>query len=182
MATIPLIERKEDLSAPDRPIYDAIAQSRGRVQGPFAALLHSPALAERTALLGSYVRFESTLQPAVAELAVLVTAREFDCKHEWAAHIEHALKAGLSLATIRSVHQRNGPEGFAPDEAQIVSYVRQLLRAHAVDEPTLRALCGRLGVKGLVELTATVGYYAMLACTLNAFDIVHATPPEDLSI
>jgi hypothetical protein len=26
-------------------------------------------------------------------------------------------------------------------------------------------------VQGVVELTATIGYYAMLACTLNAFDV-----------
>ena len=30
----------------------------------------------------------------------------------------------------------------------------------------------RFGVDGLVELTATVGYYGMLACVLNAFDVV----------
>jgi hypothetical protein len=39
-----------------------------------------------------------------------------------------------------------------------------------------------LGEKGLVEVTATIGYYAMLACTLNAFDVVTATGPEDLQI
>jgi len=41
---------------------------------------------------------------------------------------------------------------------------------------------GRLGERGLVELTATVGYYAMLACTLNAFDVATASAPEDLKI
>jgi hypothetical protein len=34
----------------------------------------------------------------------------------------------------------------------------------------------------LVELTATIGYYAMVACTLNAFDIATATPSDDLTI
>ena len=36
--------------------------------------------------------------------------------------------------------------------------------------------------KGMVELTATIGYYAMLACTLNTFDVHTFTPPEDLKI
>jgi len=39
-----------------------------------------------------------------------------------------------------------------------------------------------LGEKGIVELTATIGYYAMLACTLNTFDVYTFTPPEDLKI
>jgi hypothetical protein len=39
-----------------------------------------------------------------------------------------------------------------------------------------------VGERGIVELTATVGYYAMLACTLNTFDVYTATPPEDLRI
>jgi hypothetical protein len=39
-----------------------------------------------------------------------------------------------------------------------------------------------LGERGLVELTATIGYYAMLACTLNAFDVVTTTAPEEFKI
>jgi 4-carboxymuconolactone decarboxylase len=47
---------------------------------------------------------------------------------------------------------------------------------------TFQALYGRLGEKGLVELTATIGYYAMLACTLNAFDVATASAPEEFKI
>jgi 4-carboxymuconolactone decarboxylase len=57
MARIAIIEKKEDLQPQHQSIYDAIAQSRGVVGGPFLALLHSPELAARTAHLGSYVRF-----------------------------------------------------------------------------------------------------------------------------
>jgi len=31
-------------------------------------------------------------------------------------------------------------------------------------------------------LTATIGYYAMVACTLNAFDLVTATGAEEFKI
>ena len=53
MARIAIIEKKEDLQPEHQSIYDAIAQSRGVVGGPFLALLHSPELAGRTAHLGS---------------------------------------------------------------------------------------------------------------------------------
>jgi hypothetical protein len=34
----------------------------------------------------------------------------------------------------------------------------------------------------MVELTATIGYYAMLACTLNTFDVATATEPDEFKI
>ena len=71
---------------------------------------------------------------------------------------------------------------FSFEDAQIVSFVREMLREHRVSETTFQALYGRLGERGLVELTATIGYYAMLACTLNTFDVYTVTPPEDLKI
>ncbi len=182
MARIPLMDKKESLPPEHHGIYDAIAQSRGQVRGPFAALLHSPQIAERTAHLGTYIRFESQLDPKIVEMAALAAARELECKHEWAAHVTHAAKAGIRQETIRAIHQRKAPDALSPDDAQIVSYVQELLRSHRVSEPAFQALLGRLGVRGLVELTATIGYYAMLACTLNAFEVVSAIPPVDLSI
>jgi 4-carboxymuconolactone decarboxylase len=182
MARIAIIEKKEDLQPEHQPTYDAIAQSRGVVGGPFLALLHSPELAGRTAHLGSYVRFESSLEPKVIELVALVSARELQCKHEWAAHVNHAQKAGIPLDTIRAVHQCRDAKDFTFEDAQIVSGVRELLRAHRITETTFQALYARFGERGLVELTATVGYYAMLACTLNAFDIATASAPEEFRI
>ena len=182
MARIPLIDKKESLPLEHHGIYDAIAQSRGVVRGPFAALLHSPQIAERTAHLGAYIRFESQLDPKIVELAALAAARELECRHEWAAHVTHAAKAGVGPETIRAIHQRKAPEGLSSDDAQIVSYVQGLLRSHRASEPTFQALLDRLGVRSLVELTATIGYYAMVACTLNAFEVVSVNPPEDLKI
>jgi len=182
MARIPLIDKKESLAPEHRKIYDAIAQSRGYVRGPFAALLHSPQIAGRTAHLGSYIRFESQLERKVLELAALVTARELDCKHEWAAHVGHAEKAGIPTETIRAIHQRRGAETFSYEDAQIVSCARELLHSHRLSEATFQALYSRLGETGLVELIAAIGYYAMLACTLNAFDVFSLCPPEYLKI
>jgi 4-carboxymuconolactone decarboxylase len=182
MARIATIEKKDDLAQEHQHVYDAIAASRGAVGGPWLALLHSPELAARTAHLGSYVRFESSLDHKIIEFAALVSARELDCKHEWAAHIVNGQKAGIPIETIRAVYEKMGAESFSSQEAQIVSFVREILHSHRVSETTFQALYGRLGEKGLVELTATVGYYAMLACTLNAFDVATATAPEEFKI
>ena len=182
MARIATITKKEELGPQGQRVFDAIAQSRGAVGGPWLALLHSPEMAERTMRLGSYVRFESTLDHKVIEFTALVTARELDCKHEWAAHINHASKAGIPAATVRLVHAKQGPESFSSEDAQIVSLVREMIHTHRVSEPTFQAIYARFGEQGMVELTATIGYYAMLACTLNTFDVHTFTPPDDLKI
>ena len=41
------------------------------------------------------------------------------------------------------------------------------------------ALRARFGTQALVELTATAGYYAMIACALNAF-AVEPEPGSDV--
>ncbi|MGH7265666.1 MAG: carboxymuconolactone decarboxylase family protein [Candidatus Rokuibacteriota bacterium] len=170
-ARIPLVERKDDLSAEARRAWDEIARSRGRVFGPFTALLQSPEMARRIAHLGAYVRFESALEPVDRELAILATARAMDCRYEWAAHVPLAREAGVRQEAIAAIRERRAPAGLTGEEAEIVAYVTRLLRDHRVDDATFAAARERLGVPRLVELTATAGYYAMLACALNAFAI-----------
>ena len=86
------------------------------------------------------------------------------------------------METVRLVHAKKGVESFSFEDAQIVSFVREMIHTHRVSEATFQAMYGRFGEKGMVELTATIGYYAMLACTLNTFDVYTATAPDDLKI
>jgi 4-carboxymuconolactone decarboxylase len=169
---IPLVDRREALPAEHRAAWDQIVESRGHVAGPFAALLHAPEIARRVADVGAYVRFEACALTGVQrELAILATARAMDCRYEWAAHGPLARKAGVRDEAIAAIRDRRAPAGLTPDEAAIVTYVTQLLRNHRVEDGTFAAARERLGVPGLVELTATAGYYAMLACTLNGFAV-----------
>lgn len=179
MTRIPAIEQKEQLAPEHHAVYDRIGRSRGKVAGPFTVLLHSPEVAGRTADLGAYIRFESKLTPQDRELAVITAARELDCRYEWAAHVREARRAGVREDAIAAIRDRRAPAGLTAEEAQLVNYVQQILRTYRVDESTFNAMRERFGVQVLVELTATVGYYGMLACTLNAFELAPA-PGDDL--
>jgi 4-carboxymuconolactone decarboxylase len=182
MTRIPLITRAEELAPAHRDVWLRIAKSRGSVVGPFAALLHSPVLADRTAELGAYIRFDSGLSATDRELVILSVARVFDCQFEWAYHVREARKAGVSAQAIAAIRERRVPAGLTAEEAEIVRYVSQLLVTHRTDEQSVAALRARLGVQGVVELTATIGYYAMLACTLNAFDVRPEAGEEELDV
>jgi len=182
MSRIPTIDDKEHLTPEDHAVYDAIVKSRGEVRGCFLALLHVPTIADHTASLGGYLRFDGKLGPKVRTLAAMTVSRELDCIHEWAAGVRNAEKNGISQETLVAVHRRQPTTGLPPGEAEIVDYVRALLHSHRVTEPAFQSMLKRLGVAGIVELTATIGYYSMISCTLNAFELSSSPNPVDFPI
>ncbi|MBI4639698.1 MAG: carboxymuconolactone decarboxylase family protein [Candidatus Tectomicrobia bacterium] len=171
MARIPAITQKESLPPHQQQIYDAIAESRGRISGPFTILLNSPEVAGRVAHLGAYIRFQSTLKPMIRELAILTTARELNCQYEWTAHVPLARQAGVREEAIASVGNRKAPEDLTSEEALIVQYGQELFRTQHVSDATFQKALAEFGVQGITELTATMGYYGMLAFALNTFEV-----------
>ena len=177
MPRIPAITR-EDLPADQRKHFDAISSERGGViSGPSAYWLHSPDLAERISHVGTYIRFENTLEPPVLELAVLTVARARDCQYVWSAHEPSALKAGVRPEAIEAVKNRTAPEGLTEHETLVFTYVNELLTNHRVPEATFAAALAWRGEQGIADLTATAGYYAMLTCALNAFVVLPTDRP-----
>lgn len=177
MARIHLIAAREDLPPEQQPAFEEIADSRGgRVAGPFQVLLHSPELARRIAHTGSYVRFDSTLPADVRELAIIASARANDCQYEWAAHEPLARSTGVRPEAIAAIRDGTAPAGLTSQEALVVGFTHQLLKANRVSEATFAAALETFGTQGLVELTATIGYYSMLACALIAFDVQPERP------
>lgn len=62
------------------------------------------------------------------ELAICAVARELDCEFEWAAHADHARKAGVREEAIKIDQDRKAPAGLTESEAEVVRYVLELLR------------------------------------------------------
>lgn len=168
----PITER-EPLDAAGKQAWDAVAERRGgRVGGPFGVLMHSPAAAERVARVGDHVRFDIDLPSAERELAIITTAREFDTEVEWAGHSRLAIEAGVPEATVDIVAKRGDLGGLTPREVEIITFVRELVGPkRRVSEATFKTLHARLGDHGMVDLATLVGYYAMLGCVLNTFEV-----------
>jgi len=88
-----------------------------------------------------------------------------------------AVKARGEQAAIREKHTR----GLPPNDAQIVDFTHQLLRKHRADEQTVKALRRRFGDDGFIQLTGAIGYYSMLAMTVNACELEAAAGAEVLT-
>lgn len=168
MTRVPLIAGDHDLTPEARAVADRIAESRGEVSLPFRLLLHSPALAERVADLGHLVRSGSSLSDADRELVTLATGRALGCSFVWESHVRAATAAGIPPATIAAL-QRD-PLGLAERERVLVSFVDELCASRTVADATFDAARRLLGIRAVVELALTVGYYTMLGSVMGACD------------
>jgi 4-carboxymuconolactone decarboxylase len=170
MARLTPITGKDQVAPKDRAIVDAIVASRGALQGPFTMFLHCPELAGRVAHLGAFIRFEGSLDKRVRVLAAMTVARELDAVYIWGAQIDGGRRLGIPEPTIAAIRERHN-RGLPPEDAQVVDFTRELIRNHRVDDATVKALRARFGSEGLIQLTGTIGYYSMLAMTVNACEL-----------
>lgn len=181
MARLPSITAKDQVAPKDHAVFDSIVASRGAVQGPFTMFLHSPELAGRLAHLGAFVRFEGSLDMRVRVLAAMTVAREFEAVYVWGAQAGGARRQGVPETTIAAIRE-NHSCGIPPQDAEIVDFTRQLLRKHRVDDATATAMRRRFGDDGFIQLTGAIGYYSMLAMTVNACELEAAPNAEVLKV
>jgi 4-carboxymuconolactone decarboxylase len=109
----------------------------------------------------------------------MVTAREFDAVYVWGAQTGSARRQGVPETTITAIREKHS-RGIPAEDAQIVDFTRQLLQTHRVDDAVIKALQERFGNDGLIQLTGAIGYYSMLAMTVNACELEAAPGAEVL--
>ena len=162
----------ESMNPEQRAVYDRIVSGpRGRIVGPLRAALHSAELADKWEPLGALLRYRTTLPPRLSEIAILVTGRACNSPFEWYAHRLEAEKAGIEQPIIEALLNETVPPGLGADEAAVYHYAVELNRHKSVSDATYAVALERFGERGVVELTALIGYYTMVAMTLNCHEI-----------
>ena len=101
---------------------------------------------------------------------MLVTARENDCMYVWNAHAASARAAGVPDAVVDALRDRKELPALAPDEAAVINYGREFYRTHRVSRGAFQSAIEQFGKQGLIELTLTMGNYALIAIAVNSFD------------
>jgi 4-carboxymuconolactone decarboxylase len=181
MARLPSITERKQVPAKDQATFDAIVASRGAVQGPFTMFMHNPELAGRVAHLGAYIRFEGDLDMRVRVLVAMTVGREFETMYVWGAQTAGARKLGVPEATIDAIREKR-TDRMPPEDALIVEFTQQLVQNHRVAQRTFDAIQKRFGNEQLIQLTGTVGYYAMLSMTVNACQLEAGEGQEVLKV
>ena len=152
----------EEMTREQRVVHDEIVTGvRGALIGPLRAVIHSPDLARRWSQLGEYLRFSTCLPKKLNELAIIVTGRHWNAQIEFLVHAEAARSAGLDPACIEAIRLGEVPAFIEQSEADIYEFARSLLQTGTVEASSYAAVCARWGARGVVELTALIGYYSM---------------------
>ena len=155
-----------------RTVYDKIVSGpRGKIQGPLRAAIYNAELADKWQALGALLRYKTSLTPRQSELAILITGRACQSPFEWYAHKLEAIKAGIEPDIIEALLNQTQPLNLSTEDQLIWQYSVELNQHNSVSDATYQAAMAFFGAKTIVELTALVGYYTMVAMTLNCHEI-----------
>lgn len=166
---LPAISR-EAMRPDQTAMLDAIlAGPRKNLNGPFVAWIHSPPLGELAQRLGAFCRYDTGLPLRLSELAILTTAACWQSQAEWFIHLPIAIEAGIDPALAEQIRLGQSPQFVADDEAVIWRFASELYRDKRVSDATYAQACEMFGLQVVVNLVGLLGYYALVAMTLNTF-------------
>lgn len=164
------------LDAADRALYEGmVARRRGRgapFGGPYDALMNHPEICRRVEALGFYLKFEGCLPRDVYQFVVLAVAKQTGSAFEWDDHLAHARAAGIPEEVIGLLREGGiAAGGFAPPYALVARVLAHTLVWQNLPEPVQEAAIEAFGVKGLVEIVVTSGFYQLISAVNQGFDV-----------
>jgi 4-carboxymuconolactone decarboxylase len=148
---------------------EILSGPRGNLNGPFLGWIYSPELAQHAQRLGAFCRYRTGLPLRLSELAILVTAARWQAQAEWYIHYPIALEAGVPAALAEQIRTGGEPQFEEPDDALIYAFATELYDAKRVSDATYARAIERFGREVTVNLVGLLGYYALVAMTLNVF-------------
>jgi 4-carboxymuconolactone decarboxylase len=178
MTRLPYL-RYDDLDAAGQAVWDGVVGSRGSefvndsggLIGPFNAFVHAPGVGRHLSSLGGRLRFSTSIERRLSELAIITVGARWKAEFEWWAHAALAREHGVADAVVDAIGRGSDPSFEADDERTIYAVARQLTTDARLDQDLYVAAQQLLGDEGLVELVSLCGYYTLISFLLNAFDV-----------
>lgn len=171
--------RYDELTADGQAVWDDIVGTRGDrlvaeqggLIGPFNAFVHAPGVGRHLSALGAAVRFGTSIERRLSELAIITVGARWQAEFEWWAHAQTARRHGVPDAVVDAIARGDDPPFAAEDERVVHAVATQLTRTGRLDHACYDAARRLLGDAGTVELVSLCGYYTLVSFLLNAFDV-----------
>jgi 4-carboxymuconolactone decarboxylase len=178
MSRLPYV-RRDDLDPDRQAVWDSVVGSRGDqlineqggLAGPFNAFVQAPDVGRHLTALGRVLRFETSIERRLSEVAIITVGAAWKAEFEWWAHSQMARKHGVPDAVVDAIGRGEDPPFEAADERTVYAVARQLTGSGRVDQETYDAAQRLLGDAGVVELVSLCGYYTLISFLLNAFTV-----------
>jgi 4-carboxymuconolactone decarboxylase len=170
MGRLPEIDATK-LSVEQRAIYDRMISERGHMRGPFAVWLRNAELCDNTLKLQEMFASRVKLERRLLELLILVAARSATAQYAWFIHEPHALKFGISPAIVQAIRERRTPDFTRDDERLVYDITLEINTTRTLSQASYQRGMAMFGEQVMVELISAIGFYVMVAMTLNAFAV-----------
>jgi 4-carboxymuconolactone decarboxylase len=178
MTRIPYV-RREELGPEGQRLWDSIVDglgdlvmtADGGLAGPFNAFVTAPGAGRRLSSLGATLRFGTSIERRLSEIAIITTGARWQAEFEWWAHAPMAREHGVAGAVVDAIGRGEDPPFETDDERAVYEVARQLSRSGRVDQEAYDAAHRFLGDAGMVELVSLCGYYTLVSFLLNAFAV-----------
>src|SRR5512146_1416157 len=170
MSRLPEIDPAK-LNLEQRAIYDRMMRERGHMRGPFAVWLRSAELCEHTLKLQEMFASRVKLERRLLELMILVAARQATAQYAWFIHEPYALRFGISPEIVQAIRERRTPDFTRDDERLVYDVTMELNTTRTLSEASYQRGMALFGEEVMVELVGAIGFYSMVAMTLNAFAV-----------
>lgn len=164
---------ESEMTAKQREVMAEIQSSRGRgaLGGPFGVMLHAPDYGDLAQKLGAFCRYRTSVPPRLSEFTILLIGRMWRSQYEFWVHAPIAEKAGVPKQTIADLRAGRRPARLSRDERAIYDFVMELHKTRRVSDKTYRRVHALFGDSGMVEFTGILGYYTLVAMSLNVFNV-----------
>jgi 4-carboxymuconolactone decarboxylase len=149
-------------------VQSILSGPRRGIDGSLGIMMPSPVMGDLAQKAIAYARFNSSVSPKLNELAILMGARAWTAQYAWYVHHRAALSAGLSADVIDAVQVGKRPAAMTPDVEAVYNFCNELLTTRQMSDRTLAAAKTALGGdRGVVDLTATLGFYQFVAMLMD---------------
>ena len=175
MTRFEILER-DDMNPAQQQLCEEIEARDGRLRGgPYWAYIRNPAFMRLNDDMSR--NFQScSLTGRERQIAVLAVVRHWNADYPWAVQVRASLAVGVEQAVIDAINARQRPGLADPGEQAAYDLARELVADKGVSDATYAAAQAQFGLEKLVDAVAAIGFFSMVCCTANAFDI---TPPDD---
>ncbi|HEX5188231.1 MAG TPA: carboxymuconolactone decarboxylase family protein [Streptosporangiaceae bacterium] len=171
--------RYDELDARGQEVWDGVAGSRGGelvnaeggLIGPFNAFVHAPGVGRHLSALGGRLRFRTSIERRLSELAIITVGAAWKAEFEWWVHARMAREHGVPDAVVDAIGRGDDPQFAADDERVVYAVAMSLTSTGQLGQVIYDAAQRLLGDEGIVELISLCGYYTLISYLLNAFDV-----------
>ena len=136
-------------------------------------LVNSPDMARAFNGVGGYIRFKSTLNPRLRELAILQVGWLEKSEYEFTHHVKIGKEFGVTDRDIQGLiaETEGRPSELEPLARAILRGTREMVRELAMSEAAFAEIKRELSDAQMVDLVVTIAFYCAVVRVLATMKI-----------